>query len=266
MSKEDPGTFMKNEQQKEVIRYQYKFEFERGMETHFEVVLDARSLELLGDDTAPKPDWTKLNFHQCENCPLSNNVEYCPVAVNLSRIVETFRDNVSFESTVVTVETRERTYIKKTTLQKGIASIIGILMSTSNCPILDKLRPMVRFHLPFATSVETFFRSVSSYLTAQFLLSRKGIEPDWMLNGLLEYYKAINIVNKGMSNRLAKASERDANVNAVVILHSFSDGISYFVQDGLEEIEPMFSVFLANEEKRILEETKKSNLSVKQSP
>lgn len=238
---------MQNERQKGVIRYQYKFEFEQGRKIDFEVVLDANSLELVVDNNTPKPYWTKLNFNQCENCPLSKDVEYCPVAVSLSKIVETFRDNVSFESTDVTVVTPERTYLKKTTLQKGIASIIGLFMTTSNCPVMDKLRPMARFHLPFATSLETFYRSVSSYLTAQFLLSQKGKEPDWNLSRLLEYYKAINIVNKGMSNRLSRASESDANVNAVVILHSFGDGISYFIQDGLEEIEPMFSVFFENE-------------------
>ncbi len=240
-----------NVNQKDIIRYQYKFEFERSPEINFDVDLDANSLVLVGEDNAPRPDWTKLKFNQCENCPLSSDVEYCPVAVNLARIVEKFRDDVSFESTVVTVKTKERTFVKKTTLQKGIASIIGLFMTTSNCPIMDKLRPMARFHLPFATSVETFFRSISTYLTAQFLLSRKGKEPDWTLAKLLDYYKAINTVNKGMSNRLAKASERDANVNAVVILHSFGDGISYFIQDGLEEIEPMFSVFFENEENPI---------------
>ena len=238
---------MQNENQKGFIRYKYKFEFEKRPEIDFEVALDANSLELVFDDNTPKPYWTKLNFNQCENCPLSKETEYCPVAVSLSKIVETFKDNVSFEATNVTVVAPERTYVKKTTLQKGIASIIGLFMTTSNCPVMDKLRPMARFHLPFATSLETFYRSVSSYLTAQFLLARKGKEPDWNLNRLLEYYKAINVVNKGMSNRLAKASESDANVNAVVILHSFGDGISYFIQDGLEDIEPMFSVFFGNE-------------------
>ncbi len=240
---------MTSDQKKGELRFQYKFEFDTGAAIDFDVVLDARSLELLGSDSSAKPYWTKLNFNQCENCPLSREEEYCPVAVNLSKIVETFGNYVSFETTVITVKTPERTYIKKTTLQKGIASIIGLYMTTSNCPIMDKLRPMARFHLPFATSLETFYRSVSAYLTAQFLLSRKGKEPDWTLARLLEYYKAINVVNKGMSNRLAKASERDANVNAVVILHSFGDGISYFIQDGLEDIEPMFSVFLEDDQK-----------------
>ncbi len=236
MDKESPDT----------LRFQYKFEFDHGLETNFEVRLDARTLEVIADADATRPPWTKLKFQQCENCPLPDSEVYCPVAVNLARIVEAFRDRASFESTVVTVKTEERTYVKKTSLQKGISSIIGIYMTTSNCPILDKLRPMARFHLPFATSEETFFRAVSTYLTAQLVLSRKGHKPDWTLSRLLEYYEAINLVNKGMSDRLAKASERDATVNAIVILHSFGDGISYFIHDGLKELEPMFSVFLEN--------------------
>ena len=89
----------------------YKFEFENAITIDFNVVLDEHSLELLGANDGPKPEWTRLGFSQCENCPLSKDVEYCPVAVNLSKIVDTFRTSLSFESTVVTVKTPERTYV-----------------------------------------------------------------------------------------------------------------------------------------------------------
>lgn len=194
----------------------------------------------------PKPDWTKLKYHQCSNCPLSDDVEYCPVAVNLSRVVETFRENDSFEMADVVVVTPQRTYAKNVQLQKGISSLIGMIMVSSNCPIMDKLRPMTRFHLPFATSLETFYRTVSMYLTAQYFLLKKGETPDWNLSRLLEIYKAIAHVNRGMSQRLLNASKKDANVNAVVILHSFGEGVSYFIEDGLSEIKEMFSVYLNN--------------------
>lgn len=241
---------MTNDKHTEVLRYLYKFQFENGTKKEFEILLDAQSLELIQDKEQSKPEWTKLKYSQCENCPLSDDVEYCPVAVNLSKLVETFHNEVSFESTIVTVETAQRTYEKKTTLQKGLSSIIGVYMVTSNCPIMDKLRPMSRFHLPFATSIETFFRSISAYLIAQFLLLRKGKEPDWALKNLQEIYKSVNFVNKGMSQRLVNASKKDANANAVVILHSFGDGISYFIDSGLDEIEPMFSALLDADENK----------------
>ncbi len=226
------------------IRYVYKFKFDDGAEKVFDILLDEETLELLGSDSEPKPAWTKLKYSQCENCPLPDSVEYCPVAVNLSKLVDSFFASASYEAALVTVESPQRTYVKKTTLQKGLSAIIGIYMSTSNCPIMDKLRPMTRFHLPFANSIETFFRSISSYLTAQFLLMTKGNEPDWEMKGLREIYKSVNIVNKGMSQRLLNATKTDANVNAVVILHSFGDGISYVLDSGLVDLEPMFSVLL----------------------
>lgn len=226
------------------IHYLYSFKFQDGTTKKFEVVLDEATLELVREDPDPKPEWTKLKYSQCENCPLPDTVQYCPVAVSLAGLVNEFTDSVSYEAAEVTVETAQRTYFKKTTLQKGLSAIIGIYMSTSNCPVLAKLRPMTRFHLPFANSLETFFRSISSYLTAQFLLMRQGHQPDWELKGLQEIYKEVNTVNKGMTARLHQATEKDANINAVVILHSFGDGITYFIESGLSDLEPMFEVFL----------------------
>jgi hypothetical protein len=235
---------MSPQEKNKTVTYLYKFKFQDGREIKFEVVLDEATLELQREDPEQKPEWTKLNYSQCENCPLPSTVQYCPVAVSLAGLVETFSDAVSYETAEVTVETTQRTYFRKTTLQKGLSAIIGIYMSTSNCPVCDKLRPMTRFHLPFANSIETFFRSVSSYLTAQFLLMRQGHTPDWELSGLQEIYREVNTVNKGMTTRLHRATEKDANINAVVILHSFGDGINYFIESGLSDIEPMFEVFL----------------------
>jgi hypothetical protein len=235
---------MPSTKKKPIIRYSYNFAFQDGSEKKFDIVLDEATLELVLEDVNPKPEWTKLKYSQCENCPLPDTAEFCPAAVSLAGLVDAFSDAVSHEAAEVTVETSLRTYFKKTTLQKGLSGIIGIYMSTSNCPVLSQLRPMTRFHLPFANSLETFFRSVSSYLTAQFLLMRQGQEPDWDLNGLQEIYKEVNTVNKGMTARLRQATLKDANINAVVILHSFGEGITYFIESGLSDLEPMFEVFL----------------------
>lgn len=117
-------------------------------------------------------------------------------------------------------------------------------MVTSSCPIMDRLRPMVRFHLPFATSRETVYRAVSMYLTAQFFIMRKGGKPDWELKNLAQIYKAVSLVNKGMSKRISNASNKDANVNAVVILHSIGESLPYVIENGLNEIEPLFSDYV----------------------
>src|SRR5881396_1438965 len=234
---------MPDNQPKPPIRYLYKFRFANGTEKDFEVLLDAQTLELVSDHRTPNPAWTKLDYFQCENCPLGKEVEYCPVAVNLSRLVESFKDAVSTETTNVTVQTAERVYARQTTLHKGLSSIIGIYMVTSNCPVMDKLRPNVRFHLPFGSLEETVYRAVSMYLTAQYLLMRQGKTPDWDLKKLVEIYKAVTHVNRGISNRLSSASEEDANMNAVVILSAYAEMVPFSIEHRLAELEYIFSEY-----------------------
>lgn len=228
----------------ETIELIYRFKFEDGTEKNFPVKLRSENLELILDEEVQKPDWAKLTFNQCENCPLADDVEYCPVATNLASLVHAFKDSLSFQKTIVTVNTKERTFERETTLQKGLSALVGIYMVTSNCPIMDKLRPMVRFHLPFATSRETMYRAVTMYLTAQFFIMRKGGKPDWEMKNLVEIYKAISVVNRGFSKRVSEASNKDANVNAVVILHSMGESMPYVIENGLNDIEPLFADYV----------------------
>ena len=231
----------------EPLRFSYTFQFPDGTKKEFDVRLDPDTLSLLAPKDAPKPAWTKLKYYQCENCPLADDVEYCPVAVNLATLVETFKDALSFEGTSVRVQTAERVYEKDTTLQKGLSSIIGIYMVTSNCPVMDQLRPNVRFHLPFASMDETIYRAVAMYLVAQYFLMRKGKQPDWELQHLVETYQAVAQVNRGMSDRLRHATAEDANVNAVIILSTHGEMVPTYVEDSLAEMEHLFRGFIEKE-------------------
>ncbi|MCI0555539.1 MAG: hypothetical protein L0287_31730, partial [Anaerolineae bacterium] len=121
-----------------------------------------------------------------------------------------------------------------------LSSIMGIIMVTSNCPVLDTLRPMARFHLPFATTVETTLRSVTMYFMSQYLEMKKGGEPDWNLDKLVESYKEVSKVNKGLWNRFSHAAKLDANVNALIVLNSFVDSLRHSVKTGFSEIAKLF--------------------------
>jgi hypothetical protein len=125
-------------------------------------------------------------------------------------------------------------------MQKGLSSILGILMVTSGCPIMDKLRPMVRFHLPFPSVLETTFRTTSTYLLGQFFLYKRGKEADFSFDGLVEIYRNVNIVNKGMSKRIRSMAGKDASVNALIILDIFAIGIPLRIEDQVAELEPFF--------------------------
>jgi hypothetical protein len=227
-----------------VLRFQYKFQFQDKTEKQFDVLLDAQTLQVQQPPLAKNPEWTKLKYHQCENCPLNDSVEFCPVAVSIAHLVNEFKFSTSFDRTWVVVESPERTYAQDTSVQNSLSAILGIYMVTSDCPVLDYLRPMVRFHLPFATAMDTVFRAISMYLVAQFFRKQKGLEPDWSMDGLIHIYKEVGKVNKGMWKRLSQASSFDANVNALIVLSSFGDALRLSLKKDLEILLPLFKKYL----------------------
>jgi hypothetical protein len=106
------------------------------------------------------------------------------------------------------------------------------------------LRPMVRFHLPFATIEETVYRSVSCYLLGQYFKVKKDKKPDWDLKGLAEAYEEIQKVNLGITNRLRSISDEDANANAIIVLDVFAKALSSSIFVDLRELEYLYQDLL----------------------
>ncbi len=222
---------------------QYHFAFPDGSEKTFEVKLSRSTCELVKEPREPYPEWTRLEYKQCRHCPLkSSEHPHCPVAVNLVEIVEFFQDSQSVEQAVVTVDTRQRvTKRGKTALFPAISSLIGIYMVTSGCPIMDKLRPMARFHLPFADTEETVYRALSMYALAQYFRHREGLEADWDFEGLKRIYQDVNSLNIDFSKRLHNDSISEATTNAITSLDCFAQEIDFSIsEDMLQEIEVLF--------------------------
>ena len=145
--------------------------------------------------------------------------------------------------------TDQREYIKHTTVQQALSSLLGIYMVTSGCPIMDKLRPMVRFHLPFATREETMYRVLAMYLMAQYFRQRNGREPDWEMENLVHMYEDVTVVNKSFVDRLNQIATDDANANALIILDCFANYIVMSVDEGtLADIEVLFKAYLNEKE------------------
>lgn len=225
------------------VEYHYRFDFGNGAIKEFRAVLDATTYAYREPVPVDPPEWTRLEFSKCSNCPLQG-VERCPVALNLSVITGEFEETKSFTDALVTVTSPERTYQKATTVQRGLSAITGIIMVTSGCPIMDRLRPNVAFHLPFATPLETSYRSVAMYLTAQAIRKMNGEEPDWEMQGLVAIYDDVSKVNKGIARRLRDASGTDSGANAVVILHAFGDFVSIMIETRLQEFEGILSALV----------------------
>jgi hypothetical protein len=220
------------------ITYKYCFDFPNGMKKRFLVQLDGRTF-LFKPAVHALPDWTILTENQCSCCALKN-VPHCPLAVNISELVTSFKDIVSYEACMVSCITAERTVSKNTLVQDGLSSIMGIIMATSGCPTMDILKPMARFHLPFATVDEAMFRSTSVYLLRQYFTFQKGGAGDFFLKNLKSYYEEIESVNKGILNRIRQASQLDADRNAIVILNALAQILNLEIDDDLRSLRRIF--------------------------
>lgn len=224
------------------LAYRYTFSLEDGTQREFEVTLDYETLGMICHERTELPDWTRLEFNKCDNCPLSPETHpHCPVAVNLVDLIECFKNSTSFDEVDVKVEAKNRQYSAHTSMQKGIGALIGLVMVTSGCPIMNRLRPMVDTHLPFMTLEESTYRIISMYLTAQHFVKVRGGTPDYELTSLLSFLKQTHQVNVGFTQRLRSIRVRDASLNALVNLNTSSDFISIAMQSNwLSRFERIF--------------------------
>jgi hypothetical protein len=222
-----------------VIRY----EFSHGGATKaFSITLDAKTLLNTAPGPESPPSWAKLSFQKCPNCPLrEEDSPSCPAALGLSDVVASFADIFSYERVSARVTVPERVYEQvDVSVQEALSSLLGVYMVSSGCPVLAKLRPMVRFHLPFATELETITRSASMYLLSQYLVAQEGGTPDWSLEGLSKSYEATSVVNRAFAQRLRAAAPKDANVNALIRLDSVARTVPDLVESQLEELRFLF--------------------------
>ena len=169
----------------EKINIQYVFRLQGDRQEVVNLYLDAQTLHLVDDTMEKLPSWTNLNFHQCPNCPLTIQTHpHCPVASHLVNLLTICKSLLSYESIHVDVVTPDRVISKDTTAQKGISSLMGLIMATSGCPHTSFFKPMARFHLPFASEEETIYRAASMYLLAQYFIRQQGEKSDLELEGI----------------------------------------------------------------------------------
>jgi hypothetical protein len=228
----------------ETIRIRYVFNLPEGVRETVDLQCDAQTLELVGNIPDVLPSWTKLDFYQCLNCPLTPNTHsYCPLAANLVTIVEKFKGLISYSTIHVDIMTAERLVTQDTTVQRGIGSLMGLVMATSGCPHTAFFKPMARFHLPFSSAEETVYRATSMFLLAQYFLKKKGEHADLDLIGLKEIYHNIGVVNDAVAKRLRAATEADSAVNAIILLDIYTNAIPEVIEESLEEIRYLFAPY-----------------------
>ncbi len=224
------------------FQFHYQFQFEDGYTKDYHIVLDPKTLSLIPADHRQNiSEWTRLNYNQCSNCPLAIDTHpFCPIAVNIMELVETFKNVLSYSDCTVMCETEDRTYLKKTSIMEGLSAIFGVIMATSDCPIMNFLKPMARFHLPFASVEETTVRAASMYLLGRYFKSKDRQDMKIDFKSLENHYAQVKLVNEGIIKRIRNVSTEDADKNAIVTLHSLSLFLSMEIDYSLSSLEYIF--------------------------
>ncbi|MDH4557555.1 hypothetical protein E8F11_20665 [Pseudomonas sp. BN417] len=186
------------------------------------------------------PNWTRLEHQQCSNCPFSREAHsHCPAAVDLHRVIEDFQGLPAFKKVQVWVRTPEREYAKSVGLEEGLRALLGVIMATSACPVLGKLKPMAQQHLPFASNQEFILRAVSLYLSRQYFNFREGRHADWELKGLVRLFQQLQLVNQAFWQRIHDTCEGDSNLKAFLTFFSMASSMTYSLETQLQKIRPL---------------------------
>lgn len=231
---------------------EYEFKIVDGKRKSFQIWLDPETITIIRPEFENKPDWTRLEHEKCKCCTLKKERHpHCPISVNIAELVDEFKDMISSDKCHVRCTTPERIYIKETYIQVGLFSIFGIIMATSNCPVMEIFKPMARFHLPFSTVEETLVRTTSFYLLRQYFEYKKGKTPDMNLKKLDEHYKKVQEVNEGILARIKKLTQKDADSNAIIIFNSLAQILMMELDENLSSLEHLFTLQSNQREKEI---------------
>jgi len=218
------------------MKVSYEFIFQDGRKKSLDVDPDTQA-------SAPEEEreWTRLEHCQCSNCPLSRDEHpHCPAALKMIPVVDAFHDEKAFQKLTVRVHTEGRIYEKETRLEEGLRSLLGLVMATSACPHLVKLRPMAVHHMPFASNDEFIARSVSLYLLEQLFNRQDGLQADWDLEGLVERNQNLRLVNQALWQRIHDVCEEDGNLKALLSFFSMASSVSGSLEAQLRQIRKKF--------------------------
>ncbi len=220
---------------------EYRMQFDDGTVTSYAIDIHKETMisNVMTDDVPP--EWARLENGKCTNCPLENS-EYCPIALRLAEPLRRFDGLISQAQAMTTVTTPERNYIKKGDLQDSLRSLIGLVMATSGCPLMQPFKYMARYHLPFSSLEETICRITSTYLMRQLTANIDKKELSIDLQEIERLYNTMRSLNEAMATRLRNAVKwsGDGTVSAIVILNTFSSLIPIIIRDEIKNLQPLF--------------------------
>lgn len=190
--------------------------------------------------TAEESTLSRLTNHQCENCPLDPAMHSeCPLAASVTPVFSAFKEYDSFDSVTVGVWSSGRYIESATTVQKGLSSLTGLLMSCSGCPHFNFLKPVAAHHLPFLEQAESMQRLLGTLLISE-VINGRTVSKDKIEGIIDDKFSNLSEVNRGVAIRFRSIPGSDALINAVIVLDSVAKMMD-FVTSPDSELGEIFS-------------------------
>ncbi|MFT5716877.1 MAG: hypothetical protein ACJAWS_001195 [Oleiphilaceae bacterium] len=218
------------------MEVKYDFSFDDNKDLSYTVDVDRPGMrnELNKSNT---PEWVLLSHCKCSNCPLSEeDSPVCPAAFDIQDVIEDFQSKPASQKVNINVIASDRSYSKRTNVEEGLRSLMGLVLATSQCPILGQLKPMAMHHMPFSSSNEFILRSVSVYLMQQYFEYRAEKTPDWDLKGLISRNKQLQLVNQALWQRIHLDNHNDSNLKTLLSFFSMSSSVSVSLETQLQKL------------------------------
>ncbi len=208
----------------------YFFRLESGVEHRFGVDFERPA------PGGALPDWTLLDTDKCGHCPLASSPgARCPAAADLVPVLKRFSALASYDNVEVRVVNAQYEVHKRTDTQTALSALMGLILATSACPILSRMRPLARMHLPFTTDTELVYRIATMHLFDCYL---RGTTPG--LQELTGFFADFHRLNEAFAKRITRATQNDAGINALMVLHTRNMMAGLSLEKKLNEIRTWF--------------------------
>lgn len=238
------------------VKIAYRIKVSESRTEVFDFEFSEGTFELLTVPTDDPPEWTRLSYEKCPNCPLDEKKHsHCPLALQFHDVVQRFDDTKSIDQVEMEVVTAERRVIQNTDIQRAIASMLDLIFPICGCPKTEHMKPMARFHLPLASEEETVFRVTGMFLLAQYFLRMSHQGGSIGFSGLKQIYEDLHILNVSVAKRIRAATQSDSSKNAIALLDMYSTLVPMLLEDELVEMRSFFKAYLSDEEEEHVPKT-----------
>lgn len=195
----------------------------------------------------PYPDWIRLDYCKCTNCPMNSELhENCPAAMAIIPLVKVGAELSSIEEIMIRVGHGDYVVEKEGIAQDLLSSLMAYILFNSACPILGGLRRMHLFTPPFPAFEVVLYHALAHELVGRYYFSKlndeKSIDIGQIHRDMNWRGEGIKMVIRAFVERFPKSDSgrNDGMHNAAVLIHSTVNLVSLNLDNLLEKLSPYF--------------------------